>query len=137
DYRAHCDRLLFATTLDVPRAIFPADAGLIVADAYGAALVCEAPEHRLHGATRKCMMLAFARAAAHRLQALADPDGPYQADWGRRAARGRAARTRAGSGVRCCRGVPALGAGYRLTPARGRAAAASPAGRRGRPARRR
>src|ERR1700686_4160772 len=31
DYRAHCDRLFFATTLDVPCGIFPADAGLIVA----------------------------------------------------------------------------------------------------------
>src|SRR5258705_11258535 len=32
DYRLHCDRLLFATTLDVPCEIFPQDAGLIVAD---------------------------------------------------------------------------------------------------------
>ena len=77
DYRLHCDRLFFATTLDVPREIFPPDAGLIVADAFGAAVVCEAPEHRLHAATRKIMMLAFARAAALRLSALADPEGPY------------------------------------------------------------
>src|SRR4029079_9888581 len=27
DYRLHCDRLFFATSLDVPREIFPADAG--------------------------------------------------------------------------------------------------------------
>jgi hypothetical protein len=39
--------------------------------------MCEAPEHRLHAATRKTMMLLFARAAARRLQALADPAGPY------------------------------------------------------------
>src|SRR5215831_721291 len=32
DYRAHCDRLFFATSLDVPCEIFPTDAGLIVAD---------------------------------------------------------------------------------------------------------
>jgi hypothetical protein len=48
-----------------------------VADAFGAEIVCEAPEHRLHAATRRSMMLAFARAAALRLSALADPDGPY------------------------------------------------------------
>jgi hypothetical protein len=75
EYRAHCDRLFFATTLDVPCDIFPPDTGLIVADAFGASIVCEAPEHRLHAATRKCMLLAFARAAALRLSALADPEG--------------------------------------------------------------
>jgi hypothetical protein len=77
DYRLHCDRLFFATTLEVPCEIFPPDTGLIVADAFGASIVCEAPEHRLHAATRRSMMLAFARAAALRLSALADPDGPY------------------------------------------------------------
>jgi hypothetical protein len=77
DYRLHCDRLFFATTLDVPCEIFPRDTGLIIADAYGASIVCEAPEHRLHAATRKSIMLAFARVAALRLSALADPDGPY------------------------------------------------------------
>jgi hypothetical protein len=77
DYRAHCDRLFFATTVEVPCEIFPPDTGLIVADAFGAQIVCEAPEHRLHASTRKCMMLAFARCAALRLQALADPAGPF------------------------------------------------------------
>jgi len=77
DYRAHCDRLFFATVVDVPCEIFPPDAGLIVADAFGAAIVCEAPEHRLPAATRKSILLRFAHAAALRLQALADPQGPY------------------------------------------------------------
>ncbi len=79
DYRLHCDRLFFATTIEVPCDIFPQDTGLIVADAFGAEIVCEAPEHRLHAATRKSMLLAFARAAALRLSALADPEGPYEA----------------------------------------------------------
>jgi hypothetical protein len=77
DYRLHCDRLFFATTVDVPSEIFPSDAGLIVADAFGATIVAEAPEHRLVAATRKTVMLRFAHAAALRLQALADPQGPY------------------------------------------------------------
>jgi hypothetical protein len=80
DYRLHCDRLFFATVLDVPQEIFPEDAGLIVADAFGASMIREAPEHRLHASTRKSMMLMFARAAALRLQALADPSGPYEAE---------------------------------------------------------
>jgi hypothetical protein len=79
DYRLHCDRLFFATTLQVPCEIFPPDTGLIVADAFGASIACDAPEHRLHASTRKSMMLAFARAAALRLAALADPQGPYGA----------------------------------------------------------
>jgi hypothetical protein len=77
DYRLHCDRMFFATIIDVPREIFPADAGLIIADAFGASIAAEAPEHRLLAARRKTMMLRFAHAAALRLQALADPHGPY------------------------------------------------------------
>ncbi len=80
DYRLHCDRLFFATVMDVPREIFPANTGLIVADAFGASIVCDAPEHRLAAATRKSVMLRFAHAAALRLQALADPQGPYSGD---------------------------------------------------------
>src|ERR1700760_2221465 len=81
DYRAHCDRLFFATCLEVPCEIFPKDTGLIVADAFGAQMTCEAPEHRLHAATRKSMMLSFARCAALRLQSLADPQGPFAAEF--------------------------------------------------------
>lgn len=77
DYRLHCDRMFFATTLDVPAEIFPVDAGLIVADAFGAQIVLEAPEHRLHAATRKNMLMNFARTAARRLQSLADPQWSY------------------------------------------------------------
>jgi hypothetical protein len=77
DYRLHCDRLFFATTVEVPCDIFPKDTGLIVADAFGASIVCDAPEHRLPAATRRSMMLRFAHVAAARLQALGDPGGPW------------------------------------------------------------
>ena len=73
DYRAHCDRLYFAVTDRMPQAILPQDAGLIVADAYGAGLVREAPDHRLSPATRRMVTLQFAQLAAHRLHTLADP----------------------------------------------------------------
>jgi len=75
DYRAHCDRLFFAFTQDLPCEIFPGDTGQIVADAYGAHIQCEAPEHRLSAPTRKAMMLRFAMTAAHRLNRLHDPQG--------------------------------------------------------------
>ena len=75
EYRAHCDRLFFAFTEDLPCEIFPEQTGLIVADAYGAHMQCEAPEHRLAAATRKQMMVRFAMAAAQRINRLIDPQG--------------------------------------------------------------
>jgi hypothetical protein len=75
DYRAHCDRLFFAFTQDLPCEIFPKQTGLIVADAYGAHMHCEAPEHRLPAPTRKLMMVRFAMAAAQRISRLIDPQG--------------------------------------------------------------
>ena len=81
EYRLHCDRLFFATALEVPLEIFPNDAGLILADAFGASIVREAPEHRLSPATRRSMMLRFAHAAAGRLHALDDPGGGYVAEY--------------------------------------------------------
>jgi hypothetical protein len=80
DYRLHCDRLFFATSVEVPCEIFPPDTGLIVADAFGASIVCEAPEHRIAGATRRSLLLRFGRAAALRLQSLVDPAGGYEAE---------------------------------------------------------
>jgi hypothetical protein len=75
DYRAHCDRLFFAFTQALPSEIFPDNTGLIVADAYGAHMVCNAPEHRLPAPTRKLMMVRFAMAAAGRMNRLIDPQG--------------------------------------------------------------
>jgi hypothetical protein len=73
-YRPHCDRLFFATTGDVPREIFPPGAGLIIADAFGASIMRDAPSHAVTPGARKRMMLVFARAAALRLAALIDPE---------------------------------------------------------------
>ncbi|MBV9530454.1 MAG: MmcB family DNA repair protein [Bradyrhizobium sp.] len=73
EYRAHCDRLFFAFAQDLPCDIFPTDTGLIVADAYGAHMHCEAPEHRLPAPTRKLMTIRFAIAAAQRMNRLVDP----------------------------------------------------------------
>ncbi len=75
EYRAHCDRLFFAFTQDLPCEIFPGETGLIVADAYGAHMHCAAPEHRLPAPTRKLMTVRFAIAAAQRINRLVDPQG--------------------------------------------------------------
>ncbi len=67
DYRAYCDRLFFATHPGVPREIFPEECGFILSDGFGAEILRAAPEHRLPGATRKALMLRFARIGAARL----------------------------------------------------------------------
>jgi hypothetical protein len=74
EYRAFCDRFFFAVATAFPRAILPADTGLIVADRYGGEVLRGAPEHRLSGARRKALTLKLAHTAAMRLQGAMDPD---------------------------------------------------------------
>jgi len=73
DYLDYCDRLYFAVAADFPCHVIPAEAGLILADRYGAELMRDPVEERLNAARRKAMMLCFARAAALRLQHQLDP----------------------------------------------------------------
>jgi hypothetical protein len=51
----------------------PDDAGLIVADQYGAEILRPAPSHPLVAARRKALTLSFARQAAQKLHGLWDP----------------------------------------------------------------
>src|ERR1700744_919267 len=75
DYRTHCDRLFFAFTQELPPEIFPKDTGLIVADAYRAHMLCDAPEHRLPAPARQLRTVRFGMAAALRINRLVDPQG--------------------------------------------------------------
>jgi len=61
-----------------PCEVIPEEAGLILADRYGAELVREGIEERLSAARRRAMMLAFARAAALRLQQHLDPGCSFE-----------------------------------------------------------
>ena len=79
DYLAFCDRLYFAVNADFPSEMIPVQAGLILADRFGAELVREPSEERLSAARRKAMMLNFARAAALRLQLHLDPSCGFEA----------------------------------------------------------
>ena len=78
DYLEYCDRLYFAVRADFPREVIPEEAGLFLADRYGAEVVREGIEERLSAARRKSMMLAFARAAALRLQQHLDPGCSFE-----------------------------------------------------------
>lgn len=74
EYRDFCDRLYFAIPPDMNAALLPAEAGLIVADGWGAEVLREPADHPLHATRRKAVTLAFARAAALRLHGLYDPE---------------------------------------------------------------
>jgi hypothetical protein len=73
DYAASCDRLYFAISEQTPAGLTPLEAGLIVADPYGAEIVREAELRRMAPASRRALLLRFAQAAADRLHRLADP----------------------------------------------------------------
>lgn len=73
EYRGFCDRRFFAVDQSFPRALLPADTGLILADRYGGEIVRDAPLHKLAGARRKRVVLCLARAAAWRLLHIIDP----------------------------------------------------------------
>jgi Uncharacterized protein conserved in bacteria len=75
-YLEFADRFFFAVAPTFPREVLPAETGLIVADAYEAAVLRAAPERPLAAARRKAMLLAFARLAAGRLAGLAEPTYP-------------------------------------------------------------
>jgi hypothetical protein len=66
EYRPYCDAFAFAVAPEFPRDILPDEPGLIVADAFGGAVLREAPIESLAGARRKALTLAFARLAAMR-----------------------------------------------------------------------
>ena len=75
DYAACCDRLYFAISEATPAELAPLEAGLIVADSFGAEILREADLRRMAAASRRAPLLRFAQAAADRLHRLADPAG--------------------------------------------------------------
>ena len=66
EYRPHCDAFYFAVAPEFPRDVLPVEPGLIVADAFGGAVLRDAPVSLLAGARRKALTIAFARLAATR-----------------------------------------------------------------------
>lgn len=73
EYWEFCDRFYFAVAPELDAAILPAEAGLIVADSWGAEIIRHPAEAPLSMARRKATILRFARLAAGRLHGLYDP----------------------------------------------------------------
>ena len=66
EYLPYCDAFYFAVAPEFPREILPETPGLIVADAFGGAVLREAPPTPLVAARRKALTIAFGRLAAMR-----------------------------------------------------------------------
>lgn len=73
-YLDWCDRYFWAVDGAFPQDLLPEDAGLILADPYGAEISRMAAETRLASPRRNRLMRDVARAASLRLLALGDPD---------------------------------------------------------------
>jgi hypothetical protein len=67
EYLPYCDAFYFAVAPEFPRHILPGEPGLIVADAFGGAVLREPPLSLLAGARRKALTIAFGRLAAGRV----------------------------------------------------------------------
>lgn len=72
DYLDFTDHFYFAVDPSFPQEVLPAEQGLIVADAFGGAIIREAPKRAVAGSRRKSIMQRFARSAAMRLHAIDD-----------------------------------------------------------------
>jgi hypothetical protein len=73
DYLDFCDLFYFAVPVEFPKQLIPEDCGLLVADAYSAAVLREPGETAMHPNRRKAQILRFALTATLRLQQLSAP----------------------------------------------------------------
>ncbi len=74
-YRNFADRLYFAVATGFPTVLIPEECGLMVADAFSAAVLREGGTVPLSPGRRRALTLRFARVAAARLRRTMDPDG--------------------------------------------------------------
>ena len=73
NYLDWCDRYFWAVDANFPINILPSDTGIIIADAYDASILREAPLNKLSAARRKKIMNSVARSACNRLLLHTDP----------------------------------------------------------------
>jgi hypothetical protein len=74
-YREYADRFYFAVADGFPQSLIPDDCGLMVADAFDAALLRDGVATPLNPARRRALILRFGRIAAARLQRFIDGAG--------------------------------------------------------------
>ncbi len=71
DYLDYCDAFYFAVAADFPQELLPEEEGLIIADAFGGAILRAGVERPLAAARRKAVTLRYARQAASRAYGIA------------------------------------------------------------------
>lgn len=76
EYAPFCDRFFFAVGESFPVDILPDDCGILVADAYGAIVLRDAPAMKMAGVRRKALTLRLAMVAGARLHLAEDPGLP-------------------------------------------------------------
>lgn len=73
DYLDFCDLFYFAVPVEFPKPLIPEDCGLLVADAFSAAVLREPGTRAMHPSRRKAQLLRFALTATLRLQQVSAP----------------------------------------------------------------
>lgn len=73
DYLPFADQMYFAVANGFPIEILPEDCGIIIADAYNAAILRESEIIKVNAARRKTQHVRFAKTAASRLHRMNDP----------------------------------------------------------------
>ena len=73
NYLDWCDRYFWAVDRKFPIDILPSDTGVIIADAYDASILREAPLNKLPAARRKKITKSIAISACNRLLTYTDP----------------------------------------------------------------
>jgi len=76
-YRDFANRLYFAVPNEFPALLIPEECGLIVADAFGAAVLRHGVATPLAAARRRALTLRFAMTAASRLRRQLDPQAGF------------------------------------------------------------
>ena len=77
NYREFADRLYFAVPNQFPALLIPEECGLMVADAFGAAVLRDGVSTPLATARRRALTLRFALSAATRLRRQLDPEAGF------------------------------------------------------------
>jgi len=73
DYLDFCDHFYFAVPEDFPHELLPDEHGIVVADAFGSAVIREPEDRKMNGARRASQTRRFALTASARLRPFLDP----------------------------------------------------------------
>ncbi len=73
-YLPFADQMYFAVANGFPLELLPEKCGILIADAYNAAVIRAAPTHKLNAGRRRTQIVRYAKTAADRLHLHNDPN---------------------------------------------------------------